>query len=130
MNGKSIALVALGVAGGYCLTTLFGAGDNSNAPNKGSVEWVPVVQDSKLKLENDELRKQVAAHLSALGTQVSAPPKKVFTSSEEMMAALKDATMRNYTRALQQETDQLIAAGFSMDRIQYLKGRSEQLDRI
>jgi hypothetical protein len=47
---------------------------------------------------------------------------------EEQRGAFEERSNRIYAEALQQETNQLLAAGFSMNRIQWLRMRAEELE--
>lgn len=131
MNWRSTFYIAVGVIGGFCLAMLFRSEGSVKVPAGGAGALIPAETDSNLRRENDELRGQVTTiqgELSAVRTQTGPDPKIGFKSPEQFKEAFSEAAKSNYSRAMQQETDQLIAAGFSMDRIQYLRGRSAQLD--
>jgi len=88
------------------------------------------MQESKFERENADLQRQVATltrQLEALRSQAGAVMKPALMTSEERVAAFSELRKTRDAMYLQEETDKLIAAGFSMDRIQWLRTRADQL---
>lgn len=54
----------------------------------------------------------------------------VFKTYEERMKSIEQLNFSAYAKALQQETDQLLAAGFSHDRIEWLRSRTDELEAV
>lgn len=127
MTGKNIGLVAAGVATGYIAALLIHSDSNTKTPLNGEGEGLSASQQSRPESESAESK----GSSSFDRKQETAPPGAAPSSADiqkEILGSLDEAARKNYARALEEENAQLMAAGFSMARIKWLRERSEQLE--
>lgn len=133
MNRKTIAVLAIGLCTGYVLAVVFRSNLGSETQTAKKVGHSPLVavQDPNYGRENAVLQTQPSTSLGQV--EVLQPPadvaKRRVVTREEADALRLTVQKSNYVRALQKENDQLIAAGFTKERIQLIRDRVNQLER-
>lgn len=126
MTRKDIGLIAAGVATGYMAALLIHS-DGSTKTSLDGEAAASSLQQSESRFEPADLKGSSSPEKLEAAPPGAAPSSPPVTRAG-MMRALEEAAVRNYCRALEEENAQLMAAGFSMDRIQWLRERSEQLE--
>jgi hypothetical protein len=124
---KSIGLFVLGVAAGAVLVLLV---QSDEAP-QADVAVASGGADSNAERDMENLRQRMAAiaqesdDLPDEAQPIAAPLLK---TPEERKRHREVLNRKRYTDAIEQETVQLLAAGFSQERIAWLRNRAAELD--
>lgn len=133
MKWGSMGLVAIGVAVGYLSAFFIHSDEKLKTPPNATGAEAAVASGSNPEREAGETQSRTAAPMGELeslrgesGSAAAPAPKTL----EERMKIIEGLNARAYANALQQETEQLLAAGFSMDRIEWLRRRTDELDAI
>lgn len=130
-------VLAAGVAVGFAISSLVQRDDKQEASNgqtasdlnsRGSEDEIAALranydrQIALLTSDNETLREQLSEKAGAL------PPSPPMTPSQQ--SAYISAVVKKFDDGRKQRaTDMLLAAGYSMDRIEWLRNRSEELQK-